>query len=255
MTPLLGQVALVTGSTRRNGKAIAKRFASAGASVMITGHSSLDAAREVAREIEAEHGPGRAAAHIADVRDASAVAALIDATISQFGRLDILVNNAGVRRDGMLDTTTLEGWHFILHTVLDGAFLCAQAAAPHLGQNGNGRIINIGGISGHIGGRHHTAQTTAKAGIVGLTKALAAELGPKGITVNCVAPGPIVSPDDPPERVERLRGYIDLEALPLGRMGTTDELAAAIVSLCGDAWRYTTGQTIHVNGGLYFGGA
>jgi len=255
MTPLLGQIALVTGSTRRNGKAIAQRFAAAGASVMITGHSSIETAREVAREIEAEHGAGRAGAHLADVRDPAAVTSLVEATIAHFGRLDILVNNAGVRRDGMLETTTLDAWHFILRTVLDGAFLCAQAAAPHLGRLGNGRIINIGGISGHIGGRHHTAQTTAKAGIVGLTKALAAELGPKGITVNCVAPGPIVSADDTPERVERLRGYIDLEQLPLGRMGTTDELAAAVVSLCGDAWRYTTGQTIHVNGGLYFGGA
>ena len=255
MTPLLGKVALVTGSTRRNGKAIAKRLAASGAAVMITGYSSIDAARAVAREIENDHGPGRSAACLADDRDAVAVGALIESTVAQFGRLDILVNNAGVRRDGMLDSTTLEAWHFIMQTVLDGAFLCAQASAPHLAQSGAGRIINIGGISAHIGGRHHTAQTTAKAGIVGLTKALAAELGPKGITVNCVAPGPIVSPEDPPERVERLRGYFADGQLPLGRMGTSDELAAAIVSLCGDEWRYMTGQTIHVNGGLYFGGA
>jgi 3-oxoacyl-[acyl-carrier protein] reductase len=255
MTPLLGKVALVTGSTRRNGKAIAKQLAEAGAAVMITGHSSIEAAREVAREIENDHGPGRSAACLADVRDPEAVALLVETTIAQFHHLDILINNAGVRRDGTLETTTLEAWHFILQTVLDGAFLCAQAAAPHLAQSGAGRIINIGGISAHIGGRHHTAQTTAKAGIVGLTKALAAELGPKGITVNCVAPGPIVSPEDPRERVERLREYLAEGQLPLERMGTSYELAAAIVTLCGDEWRFMTGQTIHVNGGAYFGGA
>jgi 3-oxoacyl-[acyl-carrier protein] reductase len=144
MMPLLGKVALVTGSTRRNGKAIAKRLAAAGAAVMITGYSSIDAAREVAGEIESDHGPGRSAAYIADVRDALAVAALIEGTVAQFGRLDILINNAGVRRDGMLESTTLEAWHFIMQTVLDGAFLCAQAAAPHLAQSGAGRIINIG---------------------------------------------------------------------------------------------------------------
>jgi 3-oxoacyl-[acyl-carrier protein] reductase len=255
MTPLRGKVALVTGSTRRNGKAIAKRMAAAGAAVMITGASSIDAARDVAREIENDHGPGRSAACLADVRDATAVAALVESTVAHFGRLDILINNAGVRRDGALASTTLDAWHFVLQTVLDGAFLCAQASAPHLAQSGAGRIINIGGISAHIGGRHHAAQTTAKAGIVGLTKALAAELGPSGITVNCVAPGPIVSPEDSPERVTRLRGYVADRQFPAGRMETSDELAATIVALCGDEWRYLTGQTIHVNGGLYFGGA
>lgn len=255
MTPLDGRVALVTGSTRRNGKAIAMHLAAAGAAVMITGHSSIEAARNVAAEIENRHGAGRSAAHIADVRDPEAVARLVAATVAQFGRLDILVNNAGVRGDGAFAATTLEAWHFIMRTVLDGAFLCAQAAAPHLAEGGVGRIINIGGVSAHIGGRNHAAQTTAKAGIVGLTKALAGELGPKNITVNCVSPGPIVSPEDAPERVERLRGYIHDDQLPLGRMGRSDELATAIVSLCGDEWSYMTGQTLHVNGGLYFGGA
>ena len=220
---------------------------------MITGRTSLAAAQAVAHGIEAAYGGGRAAAHIADVGDAEAVSALIDATIAHFDRLDILVNNAGVRGDSPLETTTLDAWHAILRTVLDGAFLCAQAAAPHLARSGQGRIINIGGISAHVGGRNHAAQTTAKAGIVGLTKALAHDLGGAGITVNCVAPGPIVSPEDPPERAERLQALVDLHRMPLHRMGTSEELARAIVSLCGDDWRYTTGQTIHVNGGLFLG--
>ena len=157
MTPLDGRVALVTGSTRRNGKAIAMRLAAAGAAVMITGHASIDAARAVAAEIADRHGPARSAAHVADIRDAEAVSHLVAATVAQLGRLDILVNNAGVRGDGTFASTTLEAWHFIMRTVLDGAFLCAQAAAPHLARGGVGRIINIAGVSAHIGGRNHAA--------------------------------------------------------------------------------------------------
>lgn len=254
MSSLAGRVALVTGSTRRNGRAIAKLLVAEGASVMITGRS-LEAAEVVAREIISEHGPGRAAAHAAELTDPNAVTALVAATVATLGRLDILINNAGARGDTALEATTIEAWHRILHTVLDGSFLCAQAAAPHLATSGHGRIINIGGVAAHIGGRDHAAQTTAKAGIVGLTKALANDLGPHGITVNCVAPGPILSPDDPPSRSERLRALTDLEHLPLRRLGTTDELARAIVSLCGDDWQYMTGQTLHVNGGVYLGGA
>ena len=253
MGSLDGRVALVTGSTQRNGKAIAKLIAAAGGSVMITGRSSLETAQAVAREITAEAGPSRAAAHLAELTDPAAVAGLVAATVSQFGRLDILINNAGARGDTPLDATTLSAWHAILHTVLDGSFLCAQAAAPHLAKSGHGRIINIGGVAAHVGGRNHAAQTTAKAGIVGLTKALANDLGASGITVNCVAPGPFISPDDPPSRAERLRALVDIESIPLRRMGATDELARAIVSLCGDDWQYMTGQTIHVNGGVFFG--
>jgi 3-oxoacyl-[acyl-carrier protein] reductase len=248
-----GRVALITGSTRRNGKAIAKLVAAAGGSVMITGRSSLEAAQAVAREIVGYAGPHRAAAHIAELTDPEAVAGLVAATVAQFGRLDILINNAGARGDMPLEATTLAAWHAILHTVLDGSFLCAQAAAPHLAQSKHGRIINIGGVAAHLGGRNHAAQTTAKAGIVGLTKALANDLGAFGITVNCVAPGPFISPEDPASRTDRLRALVDLESLPLRRFGTTDELARAVVSLCGDDWQYMTGQTIHVNGGLYLG--
>ena len=222
---------------------------------MITGHSSLEAAQEVARQIVADCGPDRARAHVAELTDPKAVASLIKSTISYFGRLDILVNNAGARGDTPLEATTLDSWHAILRTVLDGSFLCAQAAAPHLARSGHGRIVNIGGVAGHVGGRNHVAQTTAKAGIVGLTKALACDLGPLGITVNCVAPGPIISPEDPPARADRLRALVDVDHVPLRRLGTTDELARTVVALCGDEWQYMTGQTIHVNGGVYFGGA
>lgn len=253
MGSLDGRVALVTGSTRRNGKAIAKLIAAEGGSVMITGRTSLEAAQAVAREITDEAGAGRAAAYIAELADPEAVAGLVAATVSQFGRLDILINNAGARGDTPLETTTLSAWHAILSTVLDGSFLCAQAAAPHLAKSGHGRIINIGGVAAHVGGRNHAAQTTAKAGIVGLTRALANDLGASGITVNCVAPGPFISPDDPPSRAERLRSLVDIESIPLRRLGATDELARAIVSLCGDDWQYMTGQTIHVNGGVFLG--
>lgn len=252
---LHGRVALVTGSTRRNGRAIAKCFAAAGASVMITGRGSLADAEAVADEIEHEYGAGRAAGCLADVTDAGAVEHLVSETVRLFGGLDILVNNAAVRQSKDFEATSLSEWQLVIRTVLDGAFLCAKAAAPYLGRGGDGRIINIGGVSAHIAGPRHAAQITAKAGLIGLTRALAFDLGPRGITVNCLSPGTMVSPEDSTERAAQLRSYFNPERVPLGRVGASDEVAEAVVALCGEAWKYMTGQVIHLNGGLYFGGA
>jgi 3-oxoacyl-[acyl-carrier protein] reductase len=251
---LQGRVALVTGSTRRTGHEIARRFAAAGAAVMITGRSSLPQAQSIARDIETEFGV-RTAAAVADVTEPDAIERLIAQTVEHLGGLDILVNNAAARQTKALADTSLADWHAVLRTVLDGAFLCAKAAAPHLARSGQGRIINIGGVAAHIGGPRHAAQITAKAGLVGLTRALAFDLGSLGITVNCVAPGTMIAADDSPARAAQLRSYFDPERVPLGRVGSPTEIADAVVSLCGDRWKYMTGQVIHINGGLFFGGA
>jgi 3-oxoacyl-[acyl-carrier protein] reductase len=250
---LRGKVALVTGSARRNGKAIAKRLAAAGASVVITSHSAIEKAQAVADEIEREHGKGRALACLADVTDEAAVNAMVAKAVATLGRLDILINNASIRLHAPIAELKLDDWHKVLRTVLDGAFLCAKAAAPHLACHGRGVIINTGGASAHLGGRNNLPVMTAKMGIVGLTRALAYELGPQGITVNCVSPGLITAPEDTEKQTERMRVVFRPERVPLGRMGDIEELAAAVVALCGPAWSYMSGQVIHVNGGVYLG--
>ena len=250
---LNGKVALVTGSARRNGKAIAKRLAAAGASVVITSHTAIEKAEAVVAEIEREHGKGRAIACLADVTDEAAVNAMVAKAVETLGRLDILINNASIRLHAPIAELKLDDWHKVLRTVLDGAFLCAKAAAPHLARSGHGIIINTGGASAHLGGRNNLPVMTAKQGIIGLTRALAYELGPQGITVNCVSPGLITAPEDSAKQTERMRVVFRPERVPLGRMGDIEELAAAVVALCGPAFGYMSGQVIHVNGGVYLG--
>jgi 3-oxoacyl-[acyl-carrier protein] reductase len=250
---LNSKVAIVTGSARRNGKAIALLLAESGASVVITSHTALEKAQAVVAEIEHHHGVGRAIACLVDVGDPAAVDAMVARTIEQFGRLDILVNNASMRLHAPLEDLSLDDWHRVLRTILDGAFLCAKAAAPHLGKHGRGTIINTGGAAAHVGATRNLPVMTAKMGIIGLTRALAYELGPKGINVNCIAPGMIMSPDDTPKQTERMRAVFRPERVALGRTGDISELAAAVVALCGPAWSYMSGQVLHLNGGLHLG--
>ena len=250
---LNGRVALVTGSARRTGMVIARKLAQAGASIVINARSAKAEAEAVVREIEGTHGKGRAIACLADICDPAAVDAMMMQTIDTYGRLDILVNNASVRRHGEFASFSLSDWHDILHTTLDGTFLCSRAAAPHLGRKKYGTIINIGGVAAHTGARNAAAMITAKAGLLGLTRALAHELGPMGITVNCVAPATMRAPDEDPARAAQLTALYGHEKTPLGRAGTMEEVSEAVVSLCGPAWRYMTGQVIHINGGVFFG--
>lgn len=250
---LTGRVAIVTGSARRTGRTIAHKLAQAGASVVINARSAADEANAVVKEIVAAHGSGRAVACLANVSDPASVDALIATTLNTYGRLDILVNNASVRRHGEFATYRLEDWHDILHTTLDGTFLCSRAAAPHLAANRQGCIVNMGGVAAHTGAKNAAAMITAKAGLVGLTRALAHELGPMGITVNCVAPASMRSADDDPARMAQLNSLYGHDKVPLGRSGTMDEVSEAVVALCGPAWRYMTGQVIHINGGIFFG--
>jgi 3-oxoacyl-[acyl-carrier protein] reductase len=242
---LVGKVALVTGGARNIGRAICRALAAGGAAVMVNARTSHDEARHTVSLIEAEGGT--AALHLADVTDPAAVAAMVEAAVGRFGRLDILVHNAAVRHETPFGEIKLEEWRRVLSTVLDGAFLCTQACLPHLARAQGGAVVHIGGLTGHKGavGRAHVV--TAKAGIAGMTRALALELAPHGITVNCVVPGTIETvrglPGAPPRPPDRR----DLP--PLGRLGEPGEVASVVRMLCGPDARYITGQAIHVNGG------
>ena len=244
---LEGKVALVTGGARNIGRAIARELAAAGAAVMVNANTSREDAEQTVSLIRSEGG--KAALHIADVTDAKAVGALVAATEKEFGRLDVLVNNAAIRAETAFAGMKLEDWRRVLSVVLDGAFLCAQASLPHMARAGGGAIVNIGGLTAHTGAAGRAHVVAAKAGLIGLTRALALELAPQGITVNCVVPGTIETLRGLPGAPER---PADRQALPpAGRRGEPAEVAAAVRFLCGPGARYITGQALHINGGGY----
>jgi 3-oxoacyl-[acyl-carrier protein] reductase len=246
---LAGKVALVTGAARNIGRAIARSLAAGGAAVMVNAKTSRAEAEKTVAMIES--AGGKAALHIADITNPKEVNALVEATMTRFGRLDFLVNNAAVRFETPFEKMKFEEWRQVLAIVLDGAFLCAQAALPHLIRAGGGTIINIGGQTGHKGASERAHVITAKAGLAGMTKALALDLAPHRITVNCVVPGAIESQSGLPGVPER---PADRRAPPpIGRRGEPEEIAAMVRMLCGPDARYITGQAIHVNGGGYLG--
>jgi len=243
---LQGRVAIVTGSARNIGRAIARALSDAGAAVVINAKSSAADADAVVREVR-EAG-GQAVAKIADVGQPEGAASLIDAAIAAFGRLDILVNNAAVRREIDFERLDYQEWRAITATILDGAYLCAHAAAPHLIAAGGGSIVNIGGLSSYTGAARRAHVIAAKAGLVGLTRALAHDLAPHRITVNCVAPGLIDTERRGPEPAHHAK-----HATLVGRRGTPEEVAAVVRFLCRPEARYITGQTLHANGGVFMG--
>jgi len=242
---LQGHVAIVTGSARNIGRAIAHALAEAGAAVVVNARSSAAEAEAVVQEIR--NRGGQAVAKMADVGQPEQAAALIDAAVQAFGRLDILVNNAAVRREIDFEQLDYQEWRAIIATILDGAYLCARAAAPYLSARG-GSIVNIGGLSSFTGAARRAHVIAAKAGLVGLTRALAHDLAPHHITVNCVAPGLIDTERRGPEP-----GHHAKHATLVGRRGTPEEVAAVVRYLCGPEARYITGQTLHANGGVFFG--
>jgi 3-oxoacyl-[acyl-carrier protein] reductase len=242
---LQGHVAIVTGSARNIGRAIAHALAEAGAAVVVNARSSAAEAEAVVQEIR--NRGGQAVAKIADVGQPEQAASLIDAAVQAFGRLDILVNNAAVRREIDFEQLDYEEWRAIIATILDGAYLCARAAAPYLSARG-GSIVNIGGLSSFTGAARRAHVIAAKAGLVGLTRALAHDLAPHHITVNCVAPGLIDTERRGPEP-----GHHAKHATLVGRRGTPEEIAAVVRFLCGPEARYITGQTLHANGGVFMG--
>lgn len=249
MNELDGLVAVVTGAARNIGRCIALDLASGGARVVVNARGS-GAEAEATVDAVRDTG-GQAIVHMADVTDAAQVDGLIAAATAAFGGVDILVNNAAVRRETKLADLELAEWREVLGVILDGAYLCTRAALPQLRRSRMGSIVNIGGLSAHTGSAGRAHVVTAKAGLVGLTRALAHELAPDGVTVNCVVPGLIDTVRAASSTSGGTPALHGTHKTLVGRRGRPEEVASAVRYLCGPQARYVTGQTLHVNGGAF----
>jgi 3-oxoacyl-[acyl-carrier protein] reductase len=242
-----GKTALITGAGKNIGRMIALDLAARGASLVINGRSDQSAVDGVVAEINA--AGGQAIGCLADVSDPAATQTMIDAAVAAFGGIDILVSNAGLRRQTPFLEMSLTEWREILSVALDGAFILARAAVPHMLARGGGAIVALSGISTHVGTPNRCHVSASKAGLEGLMRALAIELAPHQITCNTVAPG----------AVDTVRGASagtlpNVErGIPLGRKAAMEEISAAVRFLAGPDGRYITGQTLHVNGGAFLG--
>ena len=250
-TPLKGKVALVTGAGRNIGRAIALGLADAGARVAVNVRTSRDEGQAVVDEIAARGGEGLLVA--ADVTQRAEVDAMIAAIAQHFGRLDIVVNNAAIRRESPFAELSFADWRAAQAVCVDGAFHCTQAALPLLRESGAGAVINIGGMTAYTGASHRAHVVTAKAALGGLTRALAHEFAAFGITVNCVSPGLVDTTRTGTGASASPAHHAHAQAL-LGRRGRPEEIASAVVWFASPGARYTTGQTMHINGGAYLGG-
>ncbi len=248
--PLQGKVAVVTGASRGIGRAIATELARRGARVVVNYHQNASAAEEVVAAIRA--GGGEAIPFQADVSDAAQAQALIQAALDTYGRLDILVNNAGVTRDRLILMMSQEDWETVLRVNLNSLFHTCKAAARPMVRQRSGRIINITSVVGIAGQGGQTNYAAAKAGVIGFTKSLAKELGPRGITVNAVAPG-LIPTDLTADLPEELRQE-GIRRTPLGRLGQPEEVAYAVAFLASDEAAFITGAVLLVDGGLVMSG-
>jgi 3-oxoacyl-[acyl-carrier protein] reductase len=246
MIDLSGKSAVVTGGSRGIGRAIAIRLATQGADVAFSYRGNEAAAKETAAAIEAL---GRKALPVqADVSDPESADALIKAALAAFGKIDILVNNAGVTRDDLIMRMSLDDWRTVLETNLFGAFYAIKAVTRPMLKAKGGRIVNITSVSGQAGQTGQANYSSAKAGLIGLTKATARELASRGITCNAVAPGFVLTEltQDLPENLQAQL----TERTPLGRFGTVEEIADAVAFLVSDEAAFITGQVLAVDGGL-----
>ena len=243
-----GKIALVTGAGKNIGRTIALDLARRGASVVVNGRSDRAAVDAVVGEIEA--AGGQAIGCMADVSDETSTQRMIADAVAAFGGIDVLVSNAGLRRQTKFLDMSLAEWREILSVALDGAFILTKAAVPHMISRGGGAIVALSGISTHVGTPNRCHVSASKAGLEGLMRALAIELAPHAITCNTVAPG----------MVDTVRGAsaggaaprsLGEAGIPLGRKAAVEEISAAVRYLAGPDGRYVTGQTLHVNGGLF----
>jgi 3-oxoacyl-[acyl-carrier protein] reductase len=242
---LSGRTAIVTGASRGIGRAVAFTLAGAGA-IVVAGARGTNA-DETAEAIRQKGG--QATSLPIDVTDADSVQAAVDATLKQWGRVDILVSNAGIARDQLLLRMKREDWDAVLATNLTGAFLCAQAVAKPMLRQRSGRIIAIASVVGQMGNAGQANYAASKAGLIGFAKSLARELASRSVTVNVVAPG-LIETDMTRALTEQAHADWSTK-IPLGRLGTPEDVAAAVCFLASDAAAYITGQVVAVNGGLY----
>jgi 3-oxoacyl-[acyl-carrier protein] reductase len=237
-----GRVALITGSARNLGRAIAAALARDGAAVVINSRASKRDMEATAAAINA--AGGKAIAHLADITNADAVKRMVQQTVDTFGRLDILINNAVSHSVKAFQELSFEDWRRTMSVILDGTFHCTQACVPQMIRCGGGSIVNMGGAFGHMAHPGRAATSAGKAGLAGLTRALALELAAHNINVNYVSPGPVNTVRETPIQ-------FDMKRIPLGRLAEPSDVVAMVKLLCSPQGRYVTGQTIHVNGGLY----
>jgi 3-oxoacyl-[acyl-carrier protein] reductase len=244
---LSGKVALVTGAGKNIGRAIALALARDGAAVAVNGRGDVTAVEAVVDEIRAAGGTAMAA--MADVSDREQARGLAARVAGEFGGIDILVSNAGLRRQTAYLDISLAEWREIMSVALDGAFFLSQATIPHMLARGGGSIIAMSGMSNHVGTPNRAHVSASKAGLEGLMRSLAVEFGGRGIRANCVAPGAIDTVRG--ASAGPLPNSLTLEGTPAGRRGSVDEIAAMVRLLAGPEGAYVTGQTIHVNGGVF----
>lgn len=247
MASLQGQIALVTGGSRGIGKAISLKLATLGAKVYINYTSRPDAAEQVAKEIETLGGAATVLGF--DVSNSDAVEKAFEQIKTESGKLDILVNNAGVTHDGLFIRMKDDDWSRVLKINLDGAFYCSRAAAKIMMKARYGRIVNISSIVGEMGNAGQAPYVASKAGLIGLTKAIARELAPRSVTVNAVTPG-FIETDMTHVLDEKLKEEMH-KSIPLGRFGQVNEVADLVAFLSQPNAAYITGQVIGVNGGMY----
>lgn len=242
----MSRVAVITGASGGIGAAIARRLAAEGWRVVLGCCRSVQKAEALCRELRA--AGGEAAVFQADITREEEAGALIHYAVEQYGHLDLLVNNAGIAQIKLFTEITPEDWRRMFAVNVDGMYHCCRAAVPRMVRQHSGRIVNVSSIWGLCGASCEVHYSAAKAAVIGFTKALAKELAPSGITVNCVAPGAIDTEMNAHLSAQERRMLE--EEIPMGRMGTPEEAAAAVAFLAGEDARYMTGQVLSPNGGI-----
>lgn len=241
-----GKIAVVTGASRGIGKAIAKKLAALGATVIINYNGSAEKAEAVRQEILTEGG--RAEAIQCDVSDFAACEAFFKDVISRFGRIDILINNAGITKDGLLLRMSEDDFSKVLDVNLKGAFNCIRFSARQMMKQRYGRIVNMASVVGIAGNAGQVNYAASKAGVIGLTKSAAKELASRGITINAIAPG-MIETDMTKDLTDKVKDEM-AKQIPLRRFGQVEDVAEAAAFLVSDSAAYITGQVLHVDGGM-----
>jgi len=247
---LSNKVALVTGGNRGTGKAISLALANAGAHVALTYNTNDALAEDLAKSIIATNG--KAVAIQMSVENRESIKKVIIEVKKRLGSIDVLINNAAIAQEKPFDTITDADWDYMMAVNLRGPFVCCQEVLPEMIKKGGGRIINITSIGGQWGGFNQVHYAAAKAGVISLTRSLAKIYSSQGITTNAVAPG-LIGTDMSSNEIDSEAGKEKMRNIPIGRIATVEEIAQVVAFLASDSASYITGQTINVNGGMYFG--